>query len=43
LRQVAQYVERTQVGMRGGAGGKGNGGHWWNYKRVVVFYLGEGV
>jgi hypothetical protein len=29
--------------MRGGAGGKGNGGHWWNYKRVVVFCFGEGV
>ena len=40
LRQVAQDVERAQVGMRGGARGDGDGGHCWNYKRVVVVWLG---
>lgn len=43
LRKVAQDVERAQVGVRLGAGGEGDGGHWGNYKRVVAVCLGEGI
>ena len=43
LRQVAQHVEGAQVGVRLGARGEGDGGHWGNYKRVVAVCSCAGI